>query len=337
MGTPAASEAALSATAAEASIAAATGGSGPAGSLAGPLSAAQAPASTVEGCANCGAALFGPYCSQCGQRHEHAVHSVSHFIGEAFEDFTHADSRLWRTLGALLFHPGLLTREFLEGRRARYLPPVRLYLVLSVAFFLIAGILASHSRGSAVLVEVQPTPGQVTSRRLEPATPAFAKQQCAQVPKDLPWLGAYGPRFEAGCVAAIEDGGRSANESVLHDVPRAMFLFLPLLGLVMKALYRRPRRHYVEHLLFFVHNHALIFLVLAAFALLGTILPAPVTAVLGTGLWIYVALYFFASMLRVYGQGWLATAGKLAVLSFAYLVLGGLMLATISIYAMLAA
>lgn len=335
MNTPAADEAALSDAAAEASMAA-TAGSGPAGSLAGSLSAPEAPASVAERCANCGAPLSGPYCSQCGQRHEHAVHSVSHFIGEAFEDFTHADSRLWRTLGALLFHPGFLTREFLEGRRARYLPPVRLYLVLSVAFFVIAGTLTSHSRGGAVLVEVQPTAGTVTSRRLEPATPAFAREQCAQVPKDLPWLGAYGPRFEAGCVAAIEDGGRNANESVLHNVPRAMFLFLPLLGLVMKALYRRPRRHYVEHLLFFVHNHAFIFLVLAVYALLGAVLPAPVTAVLGMGLWIYVALYFFASMLRVYSQGWLATAGKLAVLSFAYLVLGGLMLATISLYAMLA-
>ncbi|MHB8812996.1 MAG: DUF3667 domain-containing protein [Steroidobacteraceae bacterium] len=333
MSAPAADEAALSAAATAAT--AAMAGSGPADALAGPLSAAHAPTAVAERCANCDAPLSGPYCSQCGQRHEHAVHSVSHFIGEAFEDLTHADSRLWRTLGALIFHPGFLTREFLDGRRARYLPPVRLYLVLSVAFFVIAGILTSHSRGSAVLVEVQPAAGTVASRRLEPATPAFAREQCAVVPRDLPWLGAYGPRFEAGCVAAMEDGGRSANESVLHNVPRAMFLFLPLLGLVMKALYRRPRRHYVEHLLFFVHNHALIFLVLTAYGLLGAILPPPVTSVPGTGLCIYVTLYFFASMLRVYGQGWLATAGKLAVLSFAYLVLGGLMLATLSLYAML--
>ena len=59
-----------------------------------------------------------------------ALHQV------ATEDLTHADSRLWRTLAALLFKPGHLTREFLAGRRARYLPPVRLYLVLSVLFFL---------------------------------------------------------------------------------------------------------------------------------------------------------------------------------------------------------
>lgn len=330
MSTPAANEAALSAAVAEASIAAA-GGSGPAGSLAGPLSAPEAPASVVERCANCGAPLSGPYCSQCGQRHEHAVHSFWHFMREGFEDFTHADSRLWRTLGALVFRPGFLTREFLEGRRARYLPPVRLYLVLSLAFFLIAGVLTSRSTGGAVVVEVRPAAGTISSSQ---PTPADARQACADMRQTMSWLGAYGPRFETRCVAAIEGSGRGIEEALLHNVPRAMFLFLPLLGLVMKALYRRPPRHYVEHLLFFVHDHAFMFLGLALYALLGAILPVPVTRVLGAALWIYIPVYFFVSMLRVYGQGWLATACKLAALSFAYVVLGGVMLAAITVYAM---
>ena len=65
---------------------------------------------------------------------------LGHFAGEAFESITHADSRLWRTLGYLLARPGRLTREFFDGRRARYLPPFRLYLVISLLFFLVAGL-----------------------------------------------------------------------------------------------------------------------------------------------------------------------------------------------------
>ena len=64
------------------------------------------------------------------------VHTLSHFAAEAFESLTHADSRVWKTLGYLLARPGLLTREFLDGRRARYLPPFRLYIVISLVFFL---------------------------------------------------------------------------------------------------------------------------------------------------------------------------------------------------------
>ena len=99
----------------------------------------QHEAVTAPKCDNCGAAVPGKYCSHCGQRFEHAIHSVLHFTREAMEDLTHADSRLWSTLAALLFKPGFLTREFLSGRRVRYLPPLRLYLVLSVLFFLVIG------------------------------------------------------------------------------------------------------------------------------------------------------------------------------------------------------
>ena len=64
------------------------------------------------------------------------VPSFVEFLGEAAEVFTHADSRLWRTIAPLLFRPGFLTQQFLQGRRASYLPPFRLYIVVSLLFFL---------------------------------------------------------------------------------------------------------------------------------------------------------------------------------------------------------
>src|SRR5689334_2550207 len=87
-------------------------------------------------CANCHAALTGEYCAACGQRHEPHVHTLAHFAGEALESVSHADSRLWRTLWYLLARPAYLTKEFFAGKRVSYLPPFRLYLVISVAFFL---------------------------------------------------------------------------------------------------------------------------------------------------------------------------------------------------------
>ena len=68
------------------------------------------------------------------------MHTVAHFASEALESISHADSRLWRTLWYLLARPGFLTREFFAGRRVRYLPPFRLYLVISVVFFLVVGL-----------------------------------------------------------------------------------------------------------------------------------------------------------------------------------------------------
>lgn len=89
-------------------------------------------------CLNCGTQLSGQYCGQCGQRADTRFISLFELLRDAFGDMFELDSRLWRTLTPLLFKPGLLTRDYLEGKRARYMPPFRMYLVLSLIFFAVA-------------------------------------------------------------------------------------------------------------------------------------------------------------------------------------------------------
>ncbi|MGB5255992.1 MAG: DUF3667 domain-containing protein [Woeseiaceae bacterium] len=89
-------------------------------------------------CLNCGARLSGQYCGVCGQRARNRLIRLWELISDAFGDLFELDSRLWRTLIPLLMRPGQLTRDYLEGRRARYMPPFRTYLVLSVIFFVVA-------------------------------------------------------------------------------------------------------------------------------------------------------------------------------------------------------
>jgi hypothetical protein len=92
---------------------------------------------TAESCLNCGTALTGQYCGECGQRARSRLISIWELIQEAFGDLLELDSRLWRTLIPLAFRPGRLTRDYLEGRRARFMPPFRTYLVLSIVFFVV--------------------------------------------------------------------------------------------------------------------------------------------------------------------------------------------------------
>ena len=96
----------------------------------------------VFACRNCGALLTGRYCADCGQKHEVGIPTVGHLLAEGVEGLTHADSRLWRTLRVLLTKPGFLTAEYFGGRRERYLPPIRLYLVLSFVAFLLLPVLS---------------------------------------------------------------------------------------------------------------------------------------------------------------------------------------------------
>lgn len=89
-------------------------------------------------CLNCGAPLDGRFCPECGQRDIPPYPSVRELATDAFAEFSGWDGRLAATLRGLVEHPGLLTREFLEGRRARYISPVRLYLTASVVYFVLA-------------------------------------------------------------------------------------------------------------------------------------------------------------------------------------------------------
>jgi hypothetical protein len=290
-------------------------------------------------CANCGAAVPGRFCGRCGQRLEHEIHSVLHFTREATEDLTHADSRLWKTIYALLLKPGFLTREFLDGRRVRYLPPLRLYLVLSVLFFL--AIDSGHRELKVVTVDTDRSTPSVAIIRPDDvagiaARPGETLQQrearVCQPDYDGPAREFVVPFLKKGCRNMIEDHGRTVAEAFMHNLPRGMFIFLPVLALVMKAMYWRPRRHYVEHLLFFVHNHAFAFLLLGLVALLTRAAPQSVADGVAFMAWLYIVYYFFVSMRQVYGQSRWRTFAKLTVLSFTYLIGIALTLALTGMY-----
>jgi hypothetical protein len=349
------------------------------------VSPPQPPAAQTLVCANCGSALAGEYCAACGQRNEPHVHTVVHFAGEAFESISHADSRLWRTLWYLLARPGYLTREFFDGRRARYLPPFRLYLVVSVVFFLVVGVpsetvLPASDPPTAEAIESMKSAADALEKELGPGSEALRKigaglrrqaekdsaalargegadaaddgsaaaELTAQAPESSAKKKKEGlqpknamtdfcdefkepdargnesyANLQAFCAKTAEDGGAELAKSIGHNIPRAMFVFLPLLALVMKLLYWRPKRYYVEHLLFLIHNHAFVFLALAILGLLKLI--PKVGQHLGTlefAIWVYMIWYIYRGMRNVYRQGRGLTLVKYFAIGYAYILAG---------------
>jgi len=117
-------------------------------------------ASAHEHCLNCGRELAGQYCANCGQRSRSRLISLWELLRDAFGDIFELDSRLWRTLVPLLTKPGRLTRDYLEGKRARFMPPFRTYIVLSLLFLFIA--LFDPRQQFSILFEPEPeaAPGE---------------------------------------------------------------------------------------------------------------------------------------------------------------------------------
>lgn len=88
-------------------------------------------------CLNCGATVQGRYCQACGQENTEPKETFWHMFTHFFYDITHFDGSFFITLKDLLFKPGFLSREYMLGRRKKYLHPVRMYVFTSAVFFLV--------------------------------------------------------------------------------------------------------------------------------------------------------------------------------------------------------
>ena len=91
-------------------------------------------------CANCETPLEGHYCHACGQA-GHVHRTVGHIFEEFLHGLYHFDSKAWRTLPRLVFHPGKLTRDYVYGKRARYIAPLALFLLTIFLMFFVYGFL----------------------------------------------------------------------------------------------------------------------------------------------------------------------------------------------------
>ena len=89
----------------------------------------------LPSCANCGTALNGPFCSNCGQKASDLQRPIWWILGEFLDAVFSYDSRTFRTLWLLFAEPGEFTRRYIVGQRASMLPPFRLFVIATVVFF----------------------------------------------------------------------------------------------------------------------------------------------------------------------------------------------------------
>lgn len=243
-------------------------------------------ATPIENCPNCGTALLGSHCHECGQKKiHHNELSLRRFLGRLISDFTDVESnKVFRTFSALVTRPGLLAIEYVAGRRGNYIGPVKLYLTFSALYFLFAWSVLSDVRGGSA---------QRTARH--PVTVSMARQ-------------------------------RGMDPNVLADriyqkaekyATGLRFFSVLISGIFLAALYFRMRKYYVEHLVFSLYYYSFDFFCKSLFALLflataavGLKLP---TAILN--LFYPLALVYLAFALRcVYKQKWPITLSKAIVL-----------------------
>lgn len=371
----------------------------------------------LTNCENCGAPLTGEFCGQCGQHAIDYRRSIFRVVVDAADSFLNWDTKFLQTMTVLLLRPWKLTNDFNAGRRVRYVHPLRLYLIASIVFFLLARAINLDSKGpieltaqdrselvsslakltgpesplspeqrekvEAARTKLSEGEGALTEQErgeLKEAFRAFLKSSLrkslepkergkmaaaiARIPEppdpaveikpgDPPPAPAISatpkPRrdgpihftmgaedgqkspFEAWMERQIkekigEDGskGKLFLDTLRSNIPVMMLCCIPLFAFVLKILYIRKRRFYVEHLVYALHIHTFFYVAVTITALAAMGANQSVPALSG---WIIglmscaVFVQVFLSIRRVYGQGWFFTTFKFLLGGIAYLVI----------------
>lgn len=300
-------------------------------------------------CKNCNTDVSGTvYCPTCGQKSDTHVLTFTEFLVEMADGLFNFDSRLWRSLNPLILHPGKLTNEYLKGRRMHYLPPFRLYLILSVLFFLIPnnefdlenGFGNQTSQGSnnssdAAQEDLVFAPFEF-SDDIDPETgEEYGLRIADEVLRELEEDEEFN-EFVANQASCSLDGWPSDSwitimvrmacmkfnenpeqfvQDFLDSIPLMMILGIPLVAAFMQLLYFLSGRFYLEHIIFLFHTHAFFFLISILNAL-STWLGYYYAFLFEAMDWFriiagfYIPAYIFIAMLRVYDDGLIKTFFK---------------------------
>jgi hypothetical protein len=279
--------------------------------------------SSPVACLNCGAALSGKYCSECGQPVIDPNPTLRELAHELAEGFLNWDGKLLGTLRMLVTSPGTLTTEYLAGRRVRFISPLRVYLTCSFLYFFVKAVLpdapmqingrpaavgkGSTSRASSVQI------GILTVQQDDDAQSVKELDELAKRDKGI--AGAWGRHFGA----ALRDSRKLAT-AVKANVPRMMFVLVPLYAALVALVFRRRRMRYPQHLAFALHVHAFLFLAL---------LPTLITRVVDIG-WVeaafvltsfvLIAIHLVLATRRVYEVSTGGAIARSALIGAAYFV-----------------
>lgn len=315
-------------------------------------------------CANCETQFSGRFCPNCGQAVREYDKPFSFVFYNFMGDFFAFDTRFFRTIAALLFKPGYLSKEYIEGRRVRYAPPFRIFVFVSFVLFLLlqnytnrglTTVLDSDigdskiglDSTSAVTLdsviniaklemdaeEVAATDsllnkiGITTDSTTEEKLHFNANLASFRDTRDLrAALNKFAVVFEEK-LEKEEDPKqqiklrehirlcRSPEQGmakILQYISWAFFLLLPIFALILKLVYVRRKQNYMRHLIFSIHIHAFIYIIMTL--VVGTyMLFNGNVGFITTLLTFCIPVYFVIALKKFYGQ----TIGKVILKFFA--------------------
>ncbi|HET7316199.1 MAG TPA: DUF3667 domain-containing protein [Sphingomicrobium sp.] len=295
-------------------------------------------------CLNCGAALVGPYCFECGQ-HAHVHRTLSAFFHDLLHGVLHFEGKIWHTLPLLVWRPGELTRRYIDGQRARFVSPIALFLfcvfLTFAAMSLTGSIFKSEVVRQDIASDLRKDEAKITTLEAERAKLVSSGQPTTKVDRKLSDL-----RDEAAALTAIRDkdipvqnlnleGGGTPDwlvealgkakdnpELVFYKIKTNAYKFswalIPISVPLVWMLFPFSRRFKLyDHTVFVTYSLSFMMLLLIASTLIGLVWSA-----LASLAWFVPPVHMYRQLRGTYELGkWAAVWRTTALVVFAFIAI----------------
>jgi len=297
----------------------------------------------AERCPNCDFSLSGEiFCPNCGQKNDTRRFTFWHFISESVSHFLAFDGRFFTTFKKLATRPGFVPKEYIQGKKMKYMNPLRLYFISSIILLFVANTsgdrvadnvdkteekeeLSTEEKDSIITEELDALPGIPLNFSIDTASKHDLSSRIEQM---IDYSEAHPSESTVTALAKNQLENPFWTRLLYHQASKisnfdteesnkylrskmfwVLFFFLPILALLLKLLYIRRDFYYTEHLFFTFYSQAVYFMILS----LALIWPSPETLVIIGSLLFLVYLYL--SMKRFYSQSSSKTFFKLILLN----------------------
>lgn len=305
-----------------------------------------------KNCLNCNSELpeNAKFCANCGQKADTPIIRFKDFIKDAFEDYFSIDSKIFRSLIPLLFKPGFLTIEYIKGKRNSYIPPFRMFLIISVIYFLFLSI--SEEKDDFIkITDDTETKDEITlnadsseirnkKQDISMSFNGLGDSKMALVLEKIKdsteqaYINRYGLKSYTDSVFYNESrffkfwsrklfamyltDGKNFGELMFSMVQKIVFIMAPIMAFILLLLYRRKKVLYMQHLVFAFHFHAFVFLLFLIDELVSYI---GVDWLSGIS-FLILLIYLIIALKKVYAQSFGKSFLKFVLLFAGYIILG---------------
>lgn len=280
-------------------------------------------------CQNCGYTVDVAYCSRCGQQNTETRQSFYHLLKHFAEYLTHYDGAFWKTIKYLLFYPGKLTIEYLNGHRMRYVPPVKLYIFMSFVTFFLMAVMAPENNNDLVknktygqsvtigtdAIEFSKEQSKKTQIKNDSSVKYITAKQYDSInnkrPKDKK-LSGIDYHFVKATMLYAERNPSQKEVIVLtaHTIPKILFIYMPVFAFWLWLLHGKKRWYFFDHGIFTLHYFSLLLFLVGLTFLLNwgfSYIPAievvnTITVLVIVIFSLYSIYYFFRSHSEFYKE-----------------------------------